>query len=139
MVYQATKAIAEAMEKKGLKYETNELSSSSNVSVGFRVENGPSYKIRFISSDDDNDVSVRVYSLVKVPDNKVDAMLVKLNQLNNQYRFIRFSLDKDNEVQVSHDMPMATTNPGDIAVEITIRMAKILDDVYPEMMKALWS
>jgi hypothetical protein len=80
-----------------------------------------------------------VYSLVKVPDNKVDAMLVKLNQLNNQYRFIRFSLDKDNEVQVSHDMPMATTNPGDIAVEITIRTAKILDDVYPEMMKALWS
>ena len=139
MVYKATKAIAEALEAKGIKYSVNELSKSSNVKVGVSGKNVSHFDIRFISSDDDNDVSVRVYSLVKVPEAKLETMLEKLNEMNDQYRYARFHVDSDNEVTVSFDMALCVDNVGDIAFELVARLMKIVDDSYPDLMKIIWS
>ena len=139
MVYRATKAIAEAFEAKGIKHEIQELSKTSAVKASFNAKNAPSITVRFISSDDDSDVSVRIFSFVKVPENKTDAMLVMLNDLNKRFRYVRFRLDSDNEVMVSYDMAVATADVGNIANEILLRIVKIADEAYPDLMKALWS
>ena len=139
MVYQATKKIARAFDEAGLKHDIIEASGSSAVKAGFRGENVEGVMVHFISSDDDNDVKVVVLNFLKVPAAKRGKVLEVCNNLNYTYRYAKFLLDNDSDVRVEYDLPLRNTDPGNICVEIMIRFMKILDDAYPEFMKALWS
>ncbi len=139
MVYQATKAIAAAFDDAGIKYDIIEASGSSAVKAGFRGDNIDGVTVHFISGDDDNDVKVVVLSYLKAPAAKRGKVLEVCNNMNYTYRYAKFLLDNDNDVRVEYDLPLRNTEPGSICVEIMIRFMKILDDTYPEFMKALWS
>jgi len=139
MAFKATKAIAAAFDEAGLKYSIIEPGGSSAVKAVFGGDNYDSATVHYISSDDDNDVKVVILSFVKVPASKREKVIMVLNDMNNKYRYLKFVMSEDNDVRVEYDFPLKITNPGDVAVEILIRMMKILDDVYPELMKAIWS
>lgn len=63
MIYKATKLIKQEMDKQELNSSINEYEKSSNVQAGYNIQNGPYIQVDFISSDDDNDVAVRVFGL----------------------------------------------------------------------------
>ena len=138
MMYQATRAIADALSRTRYKFETGETSKSSHVSLAFRGDNGCQYTIRFISSDDDNDVSVRVYSLLTLQGDQRVRILPSLNFLNNKYRFVKFVCDKDGDVNVEYDYPVRSINPAASAEEMVRRFANIIEESYPVLMKAIW-
>lgn len=139
MMYKMTRSIHDVLnQKNGLKVFMDETDSSSNAWLQFGVKNGGSYKIRFISRDDDNDVAVRVYSLINVDEPRRIKMLPLLNDLNCKYRYVKFVLDKDGDVNLEYDYPIHCPNPAASAGEIAVRFAKIIDDIYPELMRALW-
>ena len=99
-----------------------------------------SYQLKFIVKDDsDNDLAIRIFSLVRCPDDKRKAMCKFLNELNAKYRYVKFAIDDSNSVSLEADLPSCTTNPGEVAVEYFIRVLKIVDDIYPDLMRALWS
>ncbi len=139
-VYQATQAIYNRLrEEDGWRPFIDETSKSSVVWLQFGVKNGGSYKIRFISSDDDNDVAVRVYSLITVDEDKRPQVMKALNDLNRRFRFIKFVCDDDGDVNVEYDFLVNAENIPASAREMVIRLVKIIDESYPEIMKALWS
>jgi len=140
MIRNATKAIAEALDAAEIKYRITEPGEGSTLIVGFKAENVSSIEIKFISLDDDNDVAVRLFSLVKVPENKTAQVLTCLNELNGKFRYVNFYIDSDNDVTISYDFPVRTTadNVGAIGVEMTHRFVKIADEAYPMIMKAIW-
>jgi len=138
MIYAATQEIDAAFKAKGLKCRIVETQSTSAVEAGFNGDN-TSASVKFISTDNDNDVAVRLFSFVKVPDNKRTAVLETLNSLQRQYRYVGFALDNDNEVVISYDFPIRTTNAGEVAVEMFMRVWDIADKAYPELMKAIWA
>ena len=139
MMHQATRAIYNALKKvDGLKPFTDEVGESSNVWLQFPVDNGGSYRIRFISSDEDNDVSVRVFSLISLKGEQRTNILPAINFINNKFRFVKFVVDKDGDVNVEYDYPVRTIDPASSAEEIAIRFAQIIDDAYPILMKAMW-
>lgn len=139
-MFQATKAIYEAFKRSdGLKPFTDETEKSSNVWLQFGVEGGGNYKIRFISHDDDNDVSVRVYSLLSIPEAKRAKLIGIVNDLNCEFRYAKFVLDKDGDVNVEYDYPVKCSNPAESAPEIVARMVRIIDKAYPRLMQGMWA
>ncbi len=142
MIYKASKLIAEAFDEKGIKYggQIEEHDDASAVEAGFRIDNGPLVMARFFSSDDDNDVAVRVFGIINVKEEKRQQMLQQINAANCKMRYIKFLLDEDGDVNAEYDFPakLADEQVGEVAVEIFIRLMKILDDVYPDFMRAMW-
>ena len=140
MIYAATKAIEAAMKEKDLKYDLQETDSSSAIRLGFSRD-GYSFSIHFISKDDDPDVAVRVFDLINIPEAKRSALFSTLNDLNKKYRYFKFYLNSNDGLNVEYDFPLSISieQVGKLAIETIARAFKILDDVYPTVMKALWS
>ena len=138
-MFKATKEICQAFDKEGFKYSTEETEKSSRVTSTWGVKNGNNYRIQYISCDDDSDVSIRVYALLHIEDDKIAPILVALNKVNSTYRYVKFILDEDCDVDVEFVLPVATVNVGSSCVEMTHRFVNIIDEAYPILMKALWS
>ena len=138
-MFQATQEIyCELQQVDGFKVFTDEHEKTSDVWLQFSVKNGSSYRIRFISKDDDNDVSVRVFGLVRVETEEKPRILAALNELNVKYRFVKFCCDNDGDVNVEYDYPVKAVNPAASAKEMVIRFTQIIDEAYPVLMRALW-
>lgn len=118
---------------------TEESESRSYVWLQFGIKNGGSYRIRFISHDDDKDVSVRVFSLVSVDEERRSKVLPIVNKLNAKYRFVKFVLDDDGDVNVEYDYLTDCPDPAASAEEMVIRIVRMIDDSYPELMRAMWA
>lgn len=139
MIHNATKEIEQVFHGADLKYTVREIEKVSFLEAGLASHQGIQSPIRFISSDDDNDVAVRISPLARVPESKTGEMLKLINDFHNRYRYIRFCLDSDNDLIVSYDIAVKAENIGETAIEIFIRFSQILDDIYPEIMRVIWS
>lgn len=139
-MFKMTKVIYDELKKDSkLKVFTDDRGDSSNVWLQFGIKNGGSYRIRFISRDDDNDVAVRVFGLVTIDENHWAKVLPAINKLNAKYRYIKFILDDDGDVNLEYDYLVRCPNPAVSAREIVVRIVKIVDDSYPELMRAMWA
>lgn len=139
-MFKASQMIYDALrQRNGLKVFTEETDSSSRVWLQFGIKNGGSYRIQFISTDDDCDVAVRIFDLISIDPEKIGKILTVINELNCKYRYTKFTLTKDNNINVEYDYPVSGKHPEESAVEIVIRMTQIVDDAYPELMHAMWS
>ncbi len=141
-MFHATTLLTECFDTNGVHYQvaSSEDSVAEIVEVPCPITGGPTVRARFISTDDDNDVGVRIYSLVtSVQEEKRMAVLEACNRLNATYRFITFELDRDNDVSVAFDLPVATSDEclGHSVMEILARIAGILEDAYPLLMEVL--
>ena len=139
-MFKMTRAIANELKKDdNLKVFTDEHENSRDVWLQFGIDNGGSYRIRFISRDDDNDVAVRVFGMVTLKEEQWSKVLPALNKLNAKYRYVKFVLDSDGDVNLEYDYLMRDPDPAASAKELVIRIVKIVDEAYPEIMHALWS
>lgn len=139
MIFKATKEIEEKLKAADLKCNVVEGDSSSMVVCGI---NGKyiTYKIQFISRDDDNDVAIRAFDLVKFPEEKREDMIHFAHECTAKFRYAKFVANlNDNTMQLEYDMPVTCTNPGDIAVEMLLRIMRMLDDVGADMMRRVWA
>ena len=96
--------------------------------------------MHFISTDDTNDVSVRVPLFVRFKEKDVTEMLRVANTMNNRYRYVKFVVNPESEsVTIEYDFPEKTEHIGPAAVEVFHRLMSIAEDAYPEFMKAIWN
>ena len=140
-MFKATQAIYTALKasRLELKVFTDENEAQSVVWLQFPVKNGPPYRIQFISRDDDNDVAVRIFSLIHVESSQIEKVLPAINEVNTKYRYVKFVIDKDGDINVEYDFLVKALNVDNCAEEIVIRFVKILDEAYPVLMHALWA
>ena len=138
-MYQATQAIYNALSRvDGYKPFTEDNDSFSEVWLKFALENGGSYRIRFISTNNSNGVKIRVFKLCSPQGDKRVRILPALNFLNNKYRFAKFVCDKDGDVNLEYDFPVDSQDPAASAEELVRFIAQIIDDAYPILMKAIY-
>lgn len=140
MIHKATALVGLAMEKAGIPCIARESGRISRMITDHAIPGGPSINLSYISLDEDNDVSIRAFQIVQLEDDaKKSAMLELINQLNCQYRFVRFTLDEANSVNLSADLPSNIPDEalGKVCCEMQVRIEKMLDDVYPRLQKVL--
>ena len=138
--YKATNLIANEMDSQGVRYRVFTGARAEDVDCSFPVDEGPIVHVRMISTDDDMDVAVRVFSLINdIPKAKQDRILRVCNELNNKYRYAKFVLN-DNDLNVEYDFPMAVSEDsiGKCACEVFRRLMGIFDNSWPTLMKALF-
>jgi hypothetical protein len=141
MIYKATELIKQEFEHREYPYTVKEVDNISAVLAEFDIKNGPNVCVQFQSIDNDNDVTIRSYGLVKnVTDDKVDIILRLINEYNRHYRYLKFFWDKeDREVNLAYDLPSKITDAsvGTSAWEIFVRVYQITSEVYQEFMREI--
>ena len=131
------------MDKKDIKYNNRGPLGDIGrevVEVSFSGKNMNSVRTVFYFDADAEGVAIRVYDIVKVPEEKVDVMYPAINSLNRHFRFAKFVLDTDdNTIQAEMDTAFRSRDVGEICYELLICMVDICDTAYPDLMKALWA
>ena len=122
-MYHATEVIAKTFSEKGLKYRTREAGKLSMVEAGF---DGKIVK----------NVSVRSTEIACYPEDKREMGYKRCNVINNKYRFLKFVMDDDGNVNAQFDFPQETSDEclGMMAREIFIRSMNIIDESYRDIM-----
>lgn len=127
------------LDSEGKKYTSEERKDQSDVvSLNFSAKNCNSMTIRFFFDGDGKSVAVRCFSLCTYTKEKVPEAIYESNKLNNEYRWVRFSIDKDNELAVSADAIITEQSAADVCYELLARMVNIIDDTYPRYMRIRW-
>ena len=137
MVYETSNKIAEALKAKNLNCRIEESETASSVAAKLSGEHAKDLIIRFISHNDGNDVSVRIFAIADGSKSDKVKLLTLLNKLNSDYRFACFYLADNGEISVSYDVPSsADQDLGGMCVELLIRLWRIVDEAYPAILAA---
>ena len=109
------------------------------IRVGFSGKNANDIRVLFIFDDNGTSVNVKSFEIAKSSSDKLMDIYVLLNELNYEYRWVKFYVDSDNEVTVSGDAITDEANAGEELFEILVRYIQIIDEVYPRIMKVIWA
>ena len=132
-MFKAIREIHQTFDKKGLKHKVEQKGDHWVLLSGMSGD-GDTYIYLFIKTDDSgNDVAVRSLPLGKVSRSNTGRVLELLNSFQQEYRFAKFVLDKDNDVMVQYDFSVAQPNLGEAAAEIMLRLTRILDNCVPKL------
>lgn len=74
----------------------------------------------------------------RVPEDKVADLIFLCNELNAEYKWITYYVDKDNDIVFHDDAILDVSTAGEEAFELLVRMLKIGDDIKPRIMKAIY-
>lgn len=137
MVFPATDEIYAAMKAHDLNCGIEAREESSVLHVGINAEK-TSFEALYISRSEKNDVAFRIYNLIKFPEEKLDAVLECVNAANLRFRFLKFTVDEqNNSVDAAYDFTISGENLGEAACELLMRSAGIIDSCYPTFMDVL--
>ncbi len=107
--------------------------------ISFRGKNIDSIKFHIFVNPEGTNLAVRIWSIAKVPEpEKIPAVLTILNTQNLHYRWYRFALDEDNEITANTDAVVTPDTAGAVAHELIVRGVRIVEEIYPFLMKAIW-
>lgn len=132
----AIKIFSDYLDKKDVKYQ---VLTEDRIDVTFRGNSMPSISVLFRFGEDGRDVALRVFSICKVPEEKVGNACFVCSKLNAQWRWVKFYLGSDDEVTASLDAVIDPYTTGEECFELLVRMVDIVDNAYPEIMKMLWT
>ncbi len=127
-----------ALDAKDIKYSVEEMESDTAVTVGFSMNN-TSLRIRIFFDDDNKHVALRCFGFVKVTQEQFANALITCNKCNQEYRWVRFVIDDDLDVNAYDDAVTTPESSGDEIVELMTRMFQIVDECYPTFMKNIWA
>lgn len=134
-----TRLFTAELSRRGYKYSVTERDDKADVvSAKFRAENSSGIEVKIFLSMDGGDIAVRCFSLITVPDSRRAAVLEALNSIMDEYRWVRLYLDEDKELTAAIDASVTRASVGDVATELMLRAANIVDEVFPRVMRAMW-
>lgn len=66
------------------------------------------------------------------------SVLTLVNEFNRTYRFFSFSVQEDNSLWVKATAIVKENNSIDEVLELVARGCNIMDDIYPDVQRAMW-
>ena len=125
MAFQATMRLKEAFdEHEKLLTIVDEYDDFSVLRVVFPGWQKKPFFMDFVSTDNDNDVHVRVPDIMSVEQEDIPFILPLLNRFNNIFRPAKFVCDNDGTVSVQYDYLRDEEDPAASAVELHFQLAK---------------
>lgn len=129
------KVFSDLLDEKGIKYR---VINSNRIIVGICGDNLPNQDITFIFNDEDTDVGIRAFSIVKVPESKKLSAIISCEALNTTIRFIKFCIDQDHDLNAEIDAIIEPYTAGKICFNHLLRLTGVLKSVYPIIMNTIW-
>ena len=133
---QLKELVKEYFDQKGLKYREHE---KGFLTVDFSVDNIKDLTI-IVDFDDDNMKAELVsFSIGEFDQEKFAQGLIVCNACNAKFRWTKFYIDDDNHICVRADAILDEATCGEECMEVLLRMVNIIDEAYPDFMKARWA
>ena len=138
MASQSTELFLAYLETQGMK--GNLLDDEKNiVRVGLGLKN-TQIAVFFQFSDDDTDAHIEGREFAKIPSDQIEKAYKICNNLNDSYRWVKFVWDEQaNDLACRCDAVIQLDSCAEEVYELMARMATIVDEAYPQIMKALWA
>ena len=73
-----------------------------------------------------------------VPEDKVADVIFACNELNCQYKWVTFYVDKDNDVVLHDDAILTPATAAEEAFELMLRILKIGEEAKPKIMRPIY-
>ena len=125
------------MDEKGVKYQTL---SGGQIRITYNADNMKTIPIIVFFDDEGKGlVEFICFQIASFNGDKFDKGLRVCNDLNSKYRWVKFCIDKDNDVLCKMDAMLDINTAGEECMSLVRRMVGIIDETYPEFMKALWA
>jgi len=103
------------------------------------MDNREPIKVALIFSKDGTSVSIRNTDLAKVPEGKAEQAIRVCNELNLNFRWIKFAYDDERKtIQASDDAVIQLESCGEEVFRCCGQLMDIADEAYPLIMKALY-
>ena len=74
-----------------------------------------------------------------IPEEKVGDVIYTCNELNCQYKWVTFYVDKDNDVILHDDAILSIPTAAEETFELLVRMLKIGDEVKSQIMRTIYA
>lgn len=127
-MFKATKKIADYFKQAGVPYAVEDGREESAVVAEISGVYVGGSKARFVSCDDENDVTVTVRDFISLSETQRANIYQTLNELNGMFRYLRFRMDKDGHLLAEYDLPTSSANIAEQAFELFLTIMDVLDD-----------
>jgi len=135
----AIREITRKFDEMELHYRVTQGKNSDVIRLSTGTDSGAKIDFTIFPSGEKSDVSMRVYGVVKVPENKSENLMRVCNELNKKYRYVKFFVDSDRDVNVAYDITRNNGELGETVLEIMARFHNIINEAYPVLMRAIWA
>ena len=112
---------------------------ASIVVCGFNGKHNARYDVMVIFDKSEKSAGLRVFQLAGVDEEKRGEMLKVINRANCAYRWIKLTMSDAGQVNAEADAVITPETVGPVCIEVMLRMVNILNDVYPDIMRAAWA
>lgn len=96
-------------------------------------------KIRMNVVCDIDDVAFSMIIFAMNAGSKSEAIRTAVEEANEQYKYWKFSIDKDNDLRLEFQTPIEYLNDTEIYIDMVLIASKILDDFYGKFQRARFS
>lgn len=105
-----------------------------------QLENGPRLLLGVIFNPNNTIVDLNIFNIAKISNPlKQELYLTLINELNNQYRYTKFTIVND-EIQANYALPLtAQADMSEVIFDLLIMLLRSVEDSFPKLMKLQWS
>lgn len=121
----------DALKKDGIKYTAHD--EKPAVFVDYSGDNYNRLRFGFWFDEDGESVQLKVFSIFQFTKAQLPDAYEFCNQMNADWRWIRFYVDSDDELTADMDAVISPTTVGKECVEILHRARSIIDKVVGEL------
>lgn len=115
------------LDKEKIKYEVHE--DDNGISQSWTLKNGvDSCKILTFFDDDNRGVSIYGINFLHIPEGKWADGVIVSNKLNDDYRWIKFIVDKNDDIIMACDAIIGINNAADVVSTLVGKMLDIGND-----------
>ena len=126
-------------ESKNLRVNQTDDGKALRIGMG-GMKNLQQTEVYVIFDDDDHSAAIRIFGFTQVAPEKYPVMYKVCSEMNKKFRWVKFYVNKDrNSINAEDDAKFEPETCGAEIFELVIRMLQIVDEAYPEFMKALWA
>lgn len=123
------------MDREGIKYVDRDEHVLRVTYSGDNLKTIPVYV--FFDKDDDPYVQFKCWEIANFK-GKEGKGIFTCNNINKEYRWVKFYLDDDADVIASADAMVDYDTCGKICMSLVRRVVNITDEAYPQFAKAMW-
>ena len=130
---QTITAFLAACDREGLKYREPYLTADGKtvVDLDIRSSGGSAFTVRYLFHPEGRDAAIRIFGLAAGRRDILPAMLHRCNLLNNRYRWVKFVVDDDLDLNLEADCILTPETAGSLCLEMLCRAARIAEDALP--------
>ena len=138
MANQAAKLFTAYLDSKNMTYKVLD-EKGAVVRTGWNLDN-TKLEIYYFFAENNENVHIEGRNFVKVPKDSIDKMYKLCNEINRKFRWFKFTIDEDRlDMVVEDDAVIQLDSCAEEVFELMIRMTQVVDEAYPQFMKAIYA